>query len=303
MCGISGYIGNSKDPELSYLISSRLFERIETRGKDAAGFWASNKENNIIYHKEPIRSSLFVKNSYWKKSKLFNPNILLCHAREASSGVGVPLINNNNHPFVNYDKKIALMHNGRIPDSVYEYLINYYDVNSDCDSEILLRVFENADTDLNAIKNIWSFAQTAYMAVAIGRNTDSIQKLYLFRNEYRPLCTIDLQDILGQIYFCSTPEIWENTLLDKKLKHILKKRMKLITLPPKELWVYELNDVIYTERYGIEIGNNKEPISHPKIPLKPSVVPLGSICGLNSKEELLNAAKPKEEVYGCIKIK
>ena len=294
MCGISGFIGDSKDPELSYNLISSLFEKIEVRGKDASGFWVSNKEG-IIFHKEPIKSSLFVDNEYWKSVENFNPNIALCHAREASSGVGLPAINKNNHPFVNYDKTLALIHNGRIPDIEYYHLLNHYEVNSDCDSEILLRVVENTDDRLSGIKNIWSFAKMAHMAVAIGETTLEAQKLYLFRNSLRTICLIDLRDILGQFYFCSTPEIWQDAIKRKKLKHLSQKRIKLIILPPEEVWCFELKDQIRVERYGVQVTGNKPPVSHPKINLKPPVASPKAICGLDEEDEPLSSNNSTDE--------
>src|ERR1017187_8384749 len=46
--------------------------------------------------------------AYWAGVKNLNPNILICHARGASVGVGMPSNNKNNHPFVNSDYSIAL---------------------------------------------------------------------------------------------------------------------------------------------------------------------------------------------------
>ena len=296
MCGISGFIGNSKDPELSFILSSKLFEQIEIRGKDSAGVWASNQKKQIFYHKEPVQSSVFVKNSFWKKIKKFNANIMLCHARKASAGVGVPTTNKNNHPFVSNDKKTALIHNGRVHDLEYEYLTQYYSVNGDCDSEILLRVFENSENDLAAIENIWTFSSMAMMAVAIAKNEADRQRLYLFRNQYRPICVLDLQDCLGQIFFCSTPQIWENCLLDRKIRNLLKKRVKLINLPTEEVWFFELFSEIKKEIYEIKPTNKFKTLKgQPKTLLKPPVRLLNAISGLDDQEEPLNRKPLKND--------
>lgn len=297
MCGISGLIGQSKDPELSFLLSSKLFEKIETRGRDAAGFWASNKNNNIFYHKEPIESTKLVKKPFWTKIRKFNPNVLLCHARKASAGVGVPEINKNNHPFVSYDKKTALMHNGRIHELEYEYLTKYYQVNSNCDSEILLRIFENEEDELKAIEKIWTYSPEAYMAVAIAKTEANKQKLHLFRNDYRPLCIIDLREILGQIFFCSTTDMWESALSNKKLRNLLKKRVKVTILPSHQLWSFELTDEIQQKIYTIKNGSELQTLSHPKIPLKPSIKPSGVFCELDEDEDPPNHIKPLKHPY------
>lgn len=298
MCGISGLIGQSKDPELSFLLSSKLFEKIETRGRDAAGFWASNKNNNIIYHKEPIESTKLVKKSFWEKIRKFNPNIMLCHARKASAGVGIPDVNKNNHPFVNHDKKTALMHNGRIHELEYEYLIKYYQVNGNCDSEILLRIFENEENELQAIEKMWTYSPESYMAVAIAKHEQDKQKLYLFRNDYRPLCIIDLQESLGQIFFCSTTDMWENALYNKTIRNLLKKRVKIIILPSKQLWSFELTNELKRNIYTIKTGPNNKSLNHPKIPLKPSVMLPGVFCELDEDEYPPHYSRPSKHPYG-----
>jgi predicted glutamine amidotransferase len=69
-------------------------------------------------------------------------DMLLVHARGASHGVGSPDDNKNNHPFVSNCKTVGLVHNGRIPDNEYRSLIKKYQVESSCDSELFLRIFE-----------------------------------------------------------------------------------------------------------------------------------------------------------------
>ena len=48
------------------------------------------------------------------------------------------------------------------------------------------------------------------MAVAIGEKLSDRQRLWIFRNEHRSLFKVDLLDQLGQFFFVSTQEIWEN---------------------------------------------------------------------------------------------
>ena len=138
----------------------------EIRGTDAAGFWGISKKGTIYYHKEPVRSTQLVQSSSWRNVGQEEMDLLLVHTRQASQGVGMPQQNRNNHPFTSSDRCIGLVHNGRIPE--YNSLRRRYEVNSECDSEILLRIFEQGTERLDGIKDIWGQVQIGQMAVAIG---------------------------------------------------------------------------------------------------------------------------------------
>lgn len=129
----------------------------------------------------------------------FNPYLFLGHARAATQGN--PKENKNNQPFVSENKKICLVHNGRVDD--YEKLKSRYKLESDCDSEILLRIFESTQSIADLI------TLQGPSAGAIASADD--KSLWLFRNEDRPLWLIDLREALGQIFFCSTLDIWLQT--------------------------------------------------------------------------------------------
>ena len=59
MCGIAGFIGESKNSQASFAILSKLFSKVEIRGVDAAGYWMAETGNQgrIFYHKQPGKSS------------------------------------------------------------------------------------------------------------------------------------------------------------------------------------------------------------------------------------------------------
>jgi predicted glutamine amidotransferase len=263
MCGIAGFIGESTKPIITYQLITRLFEKTETRGVDAAGFWGAQPgvHGKIIFHKEPIKSSALVKKDIWKKLARLNPNLLIVHARQASQGVGEPANNKNNHPFVNEDRTIALIHNGRITNEEYTALKNKYEVYSDCDSEILLRIFEGAERKaadefgdefedisvrLSGLKDIFSYINHGHMAVAIGeQHNNGGRSLWLFRNAHRSLWTVDMRESLGQIFFCSTPEIWQDAVrCCPGLESHIGKSQKLIEVPTEEVWYFHTD--VYT---------------------------------------------------------
>ena len=238
---MAGYIGESKKPDITYAIITSLFAQTESRGRDAAGFWGTQKDDGkILYHKEPIPSSEFVKKDIWKKTSKMDPNILLVHSRGASVGVGTPSVNANNHPFVSTDKEIGLVHNGRIPDLEYNMLKKKYEVSSTCDSEIFLRIFEAADDSeyASGLSKIWSQVLRGHMAIAIGERLDKgHRRLWLSRNKYRTLWLIDLREQLGQIFFCSTPDIWTFAANEcAAIQPFIKKKVKLAELPTEEVW-------------------------------------------------------------------
>ncbi len=258
MCGIGGYIGRSKRPKLSYELMTNIFDFLELRGTDAAGVWGTEvgKKGRVIYHKEPVRSSAFIKSDFWKSLKNVKTDMLITHARATSKGGGNASTNANNHPFVSTDKRIGMVHNGTIEEATY--LRNKYETESDTDSECLLRIFEHGmDKDIkvidqvpadiiqriNGIKDIWSYIHTGAMAVAIGERIDEHERaLCLFRNEKRPLWIADLRHILGQVVFFSSPDIWYGAIANSpNLAKVCSETEKLIEVPPNQIWYMKID--------------------------------------------------------------
>jgi hypothetical protein len=284
MCGICGFIGRSKCPKITFDLATALFEKSESRGLDASGFWGTEPDDGkIVYHKEPIEATKFVKKPIWTKAIQSNPDVFLLHARDATPGVGNASINKNNHPFVNSDYSVGLIHNGRIPESEYSLLTKKYNVISTCDSEILLRIFEagksydeeDIETELldngrdqasrlMGIRDIWSSVSVGSrrsMAVAIGeRLPEGHRRLWLFRNHLRTLWLVDLREALGQYFFVSTDDIWQEAIqsLPEVQNFLRKSKKRMIEIPTDEAWVLETSpeEPIVTDenfhRYSIE---------------------------------------------------
>ena len=240
---------------MTYQIISKLLEKSEIRGIDATGYWGVEKGSDgcIFYHKEPARSSIFVKKNHWKSLEKYDLNLLLVHARGASKGVGEPLHNQNNHPFTNADRSFAMIHNGRVDDCEYHGLKQKYEVLSNCDSEILLRVAEHAKNDnpedltcarrLDGIKEVFSVINQGHMAVALGERVRENRYLWLFRNPHRPLWLVDLRDSLGQIMFFSEPSIWEESISECSLAKNNLKSQKLLEIPDHQIWCFQVSDI------------------------------------------------------------
>lgn len=244
-----GFIGVSTNPKLTHKIATQLFAKTESRGIDAAGFYGVNEQGQIAYHKQPGKSSQLVGQAVWKSLEYFKLDLLLCHCRAATTGMGSPMVNKNNHPFTSTSRNIGLIHNGKIPETDYDNLKKRFEVRTNCDSELFLRIFEGGERHaapeddslkqrLFGIRDIWSYAHKAFMAVAIGERVDEHERhLWLCHNKHRPLWLVDLRDYLGQIFFCSTPEIWRAAINDfPSTRQLAKVKIKLIDLPVEQVW-------------------------------------------------------------------
>ena len=338
MCGIAGLIGESKQPQISYSLISKILFYLEKRGEDATGLWGTqkgailadqdeSKKPAIIYHKEPTKSSEFVKYSnVWRKVRKFNPNLLLLHARAASYGVGIPSYNKNNHPFTSDDVSLAIIHNGRIPE--YTDLKDKFKTFSNCDSEILLRIIAGTETSeiedetitdyqktrLSGIKKIWSLADAAHMAVAVGEfKPDGTRHLWLWRNDHRPLWLADMRETLGQIFFFSEPPIWYEALKEcPEIKNFLSKKQRLIKVPTEQIfhmWIDAENTIVTDDqvnKFNIKTGSLKTLEEISGSDLVPSIErknPITSIiCNLGKDDEPeekvpVSATSKKKQTY------
>jgi len=201
-------------------------------------------------------------------------DMVLLHARATSFKGGVASNNLNNHPFVSQDKTIGMVHNGNIDEA--DFIKKRYETKSDTDSECLLRIFEHGinienniedvpieiSCRLNGIKDVWSQISTGAMAVALGERINNDHKiLFLFRNEKRPLWIADLRDILGQIFFFSSPEIWYDAIDNNKyLKNQCWGNCKLVELPDAQVWCFNIdetnNDISNKNIFKFLVENN-----------------------------------------------
>ena len=268
MCGIAGYIGKSKDKGVSFSLLSCLFKRVESRGIDAAGYWISEFGENgrVHYHKQPGKSSDLVGSERWLANSRVDANLALVHARGASKGSGSPLKNENNHPFVSKSRNLAVIHNGKVDDIEYREIVRRYRVGSECDSEVFLRIFEQAahiygDADLDdyvgdmperhrmaGIKDIFSLISEGHMAVGIGEwKPKNSRNLWLFRNRHRPLWVADLRSELGQVFFFSEPSIWKDSV--REVNHASIANAKIAEVPEDEVWHFQTDSqMVYAGR-------------------------------------------------------
>lgn len=259
MCGLVGFIGESKNKENSFFLISSLLRESESRGIDATGYWAceKGKEGKIFYHKLPYTSSEYILSNHWTKLTNIDLDLLLGHARGASRGVGEPTDNKNNHPFVSEDKMLALIHNGRITDSEYNFSKPRFKLSSNCDSEIILRTIEDFDDlsnkeiidlndycDLNqkrliGINQVFDLFPCGHMAVALAERRENEKFLWLFRNENRPLWIFDATKSLGQIFFASEETIWTKSHEETEKSFNVKIEFQALEVKPYDIWYFE----------------------------------------------------------------
>lgn len=260
MCGLLGFIGDSKSPEFTKQLTTSLFIRTQSRGIDASGFYCAGDfdSKNIFYHKSPVPSSTFINQTEYKsiwKSKL---NMGMFHCRAASMGVGSPAMNQNNHPFVSTSNTKAVIHNGLIPKTEYDFFRNYYDVQTSCDSEMFLRILEQSGTFFENYENFLAYNNNSHYAVCYGQIDEETRDLYLFRNQFRPLFIADLIDKLGQIYFFSTYEIFTAALEDIRLNL---DNAKIYELEPNRVIhiSFNRNKEFSIEEYSVEKFKTTQP--------------------------------------------
>lgn len=263
LCGILGFIGRSKSPKTSFELANALFIKTESRGEHAAGFWACERGNNqIFYDKEPVKSTIYVGRDIWSQQfAAVDADLLIAHCRFSTAGAGHEKHNKNNHPHASANRRTALVHNGKIPE--YSALKSRYDLRSDCDSEILLSMFESGEEFKNkedylkqefpnlppdiayrmmGMKEVFSRVNYGAMAVAVAERADNERgrRLWLFRDEERPLHVIDLRSTIGQIFFCSTAEIWRSAVeMTPGIKPYIPDDQRVIEFPAYQVWMLQ----------------------------------------------------------------
>lgn len=273
MCGIAGFIGKATNPKVSFQLLQSLLLKTEHRGPEATGFWGcqSGVDGKLIYQKEPIKASEFIKRPMWEFLGKFNPSLLISHCREPTmtGGTGSPKINKNNHPHISEDMNVALIHNGKVEE--YQSLKSDATFRgttfSECDSEMILRIFERGELFRNeekllaerypdlaekdiahriyGIEQIFRKLNNGAMAVAIGErhNPGTRRSLWLFRDDKRPLHIIDLRSSLGQIWFCSTVPIWRDAVeACPEAKAMIPKDHSILGIPPLMVYLFETDE-------------------------------------------------------------
>lgn len=198
MCGIMGYycFGNSR-PDKKKI--TKMFELLETRGKDASGF-AYMKGAGLVVHKAPVRSSELVKTKEWQELEL--PRIMIFHTRLKTQGD--QMNNQNNHPLYN-NKGLCLVHNGMIHND--DEIFAKHKRNAEVDSEAILAVLSVKDKG-DKIKRVFDRLEGSFAFALIDKNKPD--ELCLVKKDNPIDIYFDSKDEI--VYFCSERYIMQSAL-------------------------------------------------------------------------------------------
>ena len=147
MCGILGYAGNIRKDKcaLAFKFLQELYSESEIRGQDSTGFSCKFYGiKRVISDKMPYRASTFCMASHkFRKLKRKMPQLFIGHTRFGTGSS--PIINNNNHPF--HGKYYDMVHNGVVHSWRDIQKKNELSMDSETDSEVILRFIEKARRD------------------------------------------------------------------------------------------------------------------------------------------------------------
>jgi len=133
MCGISAWYKTGDETYFTKKVFNNTFKAISQRGHDASGI-ACLSYDKIKIIKDSMSSNKLTNCKNYEKI-IRNPEIIIGHTRHATHGTHKD--NRNNHPHYTADMRYVLIHNGVVLDRVSEIKTE-----SECDSEILLRIIE-----------------------------------------------------------------------------------------------------------------------------------------------------------------
>lgn len=211
MCGIFGFAGRPRaGMEKTFrAFMNELALATEHRGPHATGVAGYISPARSIVAKGDVRARQFIKTPAWDKAMASRS--MIGHCRYATHGS--PKDNRNNHPFES--GKWAMVHNGVIYG--HEAIAHQYGLKlkSECDSEIILRLFaQGAKDGAGPVAGLQHFADAIqnrpadYAVALIDRKTGTVR---LLRDDGRPCAIVKLPS-LGIVAFASTPEILKRAM-------------------------------------------------------------------------------------------
>ena len=108
MCGIIALLTLFDDKMIDILLNG--LKQLQNRGYDSAGICTMNNKYSILKYAS-TNDEDSIKKLENEKNKIINSNIGIAHTRWATHGGKT---DNNSHPHISYDNKIAIVHNGII---------------------------------------------------------------------------------------------------------------------------------------------------------------------------------------------
>jgi glucosamine 6-phosphate synthetase-like amidotransferase/phosphosugar isomerase protein len=189
---------------------SALFTTAEARGRDASGF-AVWRGDHLISERRPIPAQDLVQRSNKWRSLIYNPGELyICHTRSATEGDPNDIVNNHPH----FGRFMVMIHNGGV--SSWRKIIKEEKISldTDCDSEVLLRLMEQRASGKNGMKHLMTTMEKpgnngGYAIAAIDRRKPS--EILLGREHSKPLFVFPCKKF-NVTFFASTLAVFEDAI-------------------------------------------------------------------------------------------
>ncbi len=257
MCGIFGLVGQiqPRDRQLAFKLLTELAIETQSRGRHATGYAGMYANGQIFHEKAPIQAEKYVETFEWQRLLRINlPEFFIGHCRHATNGD--PKINSNNHPFLSPDGRYAFIHNGVVNQHKLIANSEKLSLETECDSEVILRVIEKKPDVIEAIKNVFKIVFSTWHREGACALLDSREKaIFLFRDNLRPCHVTRLPRFGNAVAFAST-ELILNTAIRKVFgpQAILQKGFDL-----KPMRIY---------RISYSNGSEKPKISTKDIPVR-----------------------------------
>jgi glucosamine 6-phosphate synthetase-like amidotransferase/phosphosugar isomerase protein len=234
MCGIMGYysFGNTL-PDKDKI--TNMFSLLESRGRDACGI-AFIKDNNLIVHKDAMKSSEFVKTNEWKELVL--PSSMILHTRMKTQGSEKN--NANNHPLFSKNG-IAIVHNGIIYND--KEIFGKKERDAEVDSESILHLL-SMKVKGDKIKRLFDKVEGSFAVAMLDKYFP--ERLVLIKKDNPIDLYYDSKDDI--LYFCSEREIMQEAL------NIEKVTVRGFNLGEKDFHFYEMhnNYALFINSEGVE---------------------------------------------------
>jgi glucosamine 6-phosphate synthetase-like amidotransferase/phosphosugar isomerase protein len=234
MCGIMGWYSFGHTlPDKDKI--TNMFSLLESRGRDASGF-AFIRDNNLIVHKDAMKSSEFVKTNEWKNLVL--PSSMILHTRMKTQGSEKN--NANNHPLFSKNG-IAIVHNGIIYND--KEIFGKKQRDAEVDSESILHLL-SMKMKGDRIKRLFDKVEGSFAVAVLDKYQP--ERLVLIKKDNPIDLYYDSKDDI--FYFCSEREIMQEAL------NIEKTTVRGFNLGEKDFHFYEMqnNYALFINSEGVE---------------------------------------------------
>jgi predicted glutamine amidotransferase len=233
MCGIAAII-NYSGAKLKPEFISYIFSNLESRGRDAAGYYFErlDEDGHIIRRniKAPVPASKLYSMVHGNSNKDLQPyqfsgteRLILLHARQRTKGTEQD--NNNNHPIIS--ENYVLVHNGSVDDAS---IVPKYLYNGAVDSEHII-----ANLETSGLRGLASgvFGTMSIMFKKLSGNS-----LFFIRNS-NPLDIISYPKKI--VVLISLASLITDTNIENLNHEMFRQSTKIKSIPIDTLYAINLN--------------------------------------------------------------